>query len=217
MTEPDPFGNMPVATELLGPDADSTPADDNRPHCETCGVVLHYSGRGRKPRFCDEHKPQSHKAGEGKTRRSGSTKADKEAQELATAYLRGLKKAAAYVSLVEPFDAFVIMAASDSNAQLFQGVISSNDKLRSYLSATQGSGGIVAYVLSTVVTIALPIMAHHQLIPAEINGKPIGKALENLPQVLYKMQRQAEMATAGLMDEMAAQQAAATQQGEAVA
>lgn len=25
--------------------------------CETCGMPLHYGGRGRKPRFCDEHKP----------------------------------------------------------------------------------------------------------------------------------------------------------------
>lgn len=215
MTEPDPFGDMPTATESIAPETDTLPGDDKRPHCIECGTILEYSGRGRKPKYCEEHKPQSHKAGEGKTRRTGSTKADRESQELATAYLTQLKKAAAYVAMVDPYDGFVIMAASDSNAQLFQGVIANNDKLRQYLSATQGQGGIVAYALSTLMTIALPILAHHKLIPAEItraDGKsiPIGKALENLPQVLYKMQRQAQMATADLMDEMHAR----TQQAE---
>ncbi len=35
--------------------------------CETCGLPLHYGGRGRKPRFCDEHKP-NRKAVDGSTR-----------------------------------------------------------------------------------------------------------------------------------------------------
>ena len=30
---------------------------DMGPACETCGAGLVYSGRGRKPRFCDAHKP----------------------------------------------------------------------------------------------------------------------------------------------------------------
>jgi hypothetical protein len=208
---------MPTTTESLTAESDTTPADDTRPHCVECGTLLEYSGRGRKPKFCAEHKPQSHKAGEGstgRTRRTGTGKADREAQEIATAYLGTLKRAAAYVSLVDPYDAFVIMAASESNAQLFQGVVANNDKLRQYLSAAQGSGGLVAYLMSTLVTILFPIAAHHKLIPAEItrpDGQsiPVGKALENLPQVLYKMQRKANVATADLMDEMAAASAAA--------
>lgn len=215
MTSPDEFSDMPTTTESLSPESDTLPGDDKRPHCQVCGTLLEYGGRGRKPKFCEEHKPQSHKAGEGKTRRTGTGKADREAAELATAYLVQLKKAAAYVSMVDPYDGFVIMAASETNAQLFQGVLANNEKLRQYLSATQGSGGVVAYALSTLVTIALPILAHHKLIPAEIKradgqSLPIGKALENLPQVLYKMQRQAQMATADLMDEMHAR----TQQAE---
>lgn len=209
MTEPDEFGPLPTVVESIDDTAstDTTPGDDKRPHCVECGVLIEHSGRGRKPKYCQEHKPTSHKGGEGRTRRTGSTKVDKEAAELATAYLSTLRKAAAYVSMVEPYDAFVIMAASESNAQLFQGVLANNDKLRQYLSATQGNGGLVAYLMSTLVTILFPIAAHHKLIPAEItraDGKsiPVGKALENLPQVLYNMQRKANVASADLMDEM---------------
>jgi hypothetical protein len=36
------------------------PEDDAAPEyaCETCGKELHYGGRGRHPRFCEEHKPR---------------------------------------------------------------------------------------------------------------------------------------------------------------
>lgn len=218
MTAPDEFGPLPTTTEDIGnpgPSTDTIPGDDKRPHCQECGVILDYGGRGRKPKYCEEHKPASHKAGEStRTRRTGTAKADKEAQELATAYLASLRKAAGYLSLIEPYDAFVIAAAAESNAQLFQGVIAEHDKLRGYLSSAQGNGGLLAYALSTLVTIALPIAAHHKLIPAEItraDGKtmPIGKALENLPQVLYNLQRRANMATADMLDDLAARQAAA--------
>lgn len=41
--------------------------------CEVCGLSLHYSGRGRHPRFCDEHKPRKSATGGRKTKgRKGS-------------------------------------------------------------------------------------------------------------------------------------------------
>ena len=41
--------------------ADALPRDEAPPSafeyaCQTCGKELHYGGRGRKPKFCDEHK-----------------------------------------------------------------------------------------------------------------------------------------------------------------
>lgn len=39
--------------------------------CQVCGKGLTYAGRGRKPKFCDEHK--SNKSGTGTTRKSSVT------------------------------------------------------------------------------------------------------------------------------------------------
>lgn len=48
--------------------ADIPPPTDERLSCETCGKTLVYSGRGRKPKYCDEHKRSSSPT----TKRSGS-------------------------------------------------------------------------------------------------------------------------------------------------
>lgn len=37
---------------------DETPTTTTDPVCQECGVPLVYGGRGRKPKWCDEHKPK---------------------------------------------------------------------------------------------------------------------------------------------------------------
>lgn len=50
--------------DLSGFELGDAPADDNDatpfdgPTCEVCGVALEYSGKGRKPKRCDDHKRQ---------------------------------------------------------------------------------------------------------------------------------------------------------------
>lgn len=55
-TGPDDF-NPPVS----GPPATDRPADlpSGGPTCEVCGVELPYSGKGRKPKFCMDHKTRT--------------------------------------------------------------------------------------------------------------------------------------------------------------
>jgi hypothetical protein len=57
------INGLPPLTPDDAPDISGVPEFS----CETCGKELHYGGRGRKPKFCDEHKRNS------STRSSGST------------------------------------------------------------------------------------------------------------------------------------------------
>lgn len=56
-----------VPPEIPAPDPvvgtlDVAPVTDEGLSCEVCGTSLTYSGRGRKPKFCDEHKKGSKSA-----------------------------------------------------------------------------------------------------------------------------------------------------------
>lgn len=51
---------------------DTPPAVSDDPVCQVCGAGLTYSGRGRKPKFCDEHKTAS----TGRKATSGSSSVD---------------------------------------------------------------------------------------------------------------------------------------------
>lgn len=44
--------------------------------CEVCGKALTYGGRGRHPRFCDDHKPGRSQTGERKTSRRSRAEVD---------------------------------------------------------------------------------------------------------------------------------------------
>ena len=41
------------------PGTDKPPPSSHELHCEVCGKELSYSGKGRKPKYCDEHKRSS--------------------------------------------------------------------------------------------------------------------------------------------------------------
>lgn len=56
---------------LLEAEEVSFPDTSDSPSCLTCGRTLHYGGRGRKPKYCDDHKPRSSKS--TGTRRVGGT------------------------------------------------------------------------------------------------------------------------------------------------
>jgi len=51
--------------------------------CEVCGKPLEYSGRGRKPKYCEDHKGGRSKA--GSTPRKSTAKADATAKQAAAA------------------------------------------------------------------------------------------------------------------------------------
>lgn len=63
------------------------PDDDFKAHCETCGVGIEWSGRGRKPKNCVDHKARTSTTARGSSNRATtgrrSTKRDAELDQLA--------------------------------------------------------------------------------------------------------------------------------------
>lgn len=53
-TPPEMQDDAPLTTETVG--------DEYPDKCGTCGKGVPYSGRGRRPKFCDEHKPNRAKS-----------------------------------------------------------------------------------------------------------------------------------------------------------
>jgi len=61
---------MPLTVEQALPDFDTVdiPLDEAPPAnfeyaCQNCGTELHYSGKGRKPKWCDKHKSGGNSTG----------------------------------------------------------------------------------------------------------------------------------------------------------
>lgn len=77
---------VPVFTPAVVPDItpDETPESTHELSCETCGKELTYSGRGRKPKFCDEHK----KSSGGVSKRKSLGKNDQMAAQAAEALVQ---------------------------------------------------------------------------------------------------------------------------------
>lgn len=171
---------------------DSTPTGKTA-YCEECQELIPWKGKGRKPRFCQLHKRPlgETRSSTGATKTRGTSKVDKEAKELADAYLRLLQQGSIYLSLVEPYDGMAIFAASQQNAQLFQGMVAQQDRLRASLLAARGGSSTGAFIFSTVGTILLPILAHHGVIPKTIklNGRdvPLGELIVTIPETMQKL------------------------------
>lgn len=131
--------------EVPVPD-DPPPASDD-PTCLECGVPLIYGGRGRKPKWCDEHKPKRSSGSSG-GRKSGDV-----AQ--ATAILDGM-----YSGVTMALMALSPNAARDWNARIpdlqqTNAVILAGDKklCQSICKMGQG-GGRLAFAAAHIMAIA---------------------------------------------------------------
>lgn len=139
-------------------------ADDAPYRCEVCGTSLEYGGRGRKPRFCAEHKKGASKSASG----SGKATASMQVLEnnLADIY-RGLGMG---VSLVDPVSGMEIASAADKLAHSWITLAESNPKVKKFLiKLTTGSG--VGAVVIAHGTVAYPILARNGMLPSFLGGK----------------------------------------------
>lgn len=59
---------VPTDEVTADPLQDEKPATAYEYACGTCGKELFYAGKGRKPKFCDEHKKNAPKSGVSKSR-----------------------------------------------------------------------------------------------------------------------------------------------------
>lgn len=150
------LGGMPLLNNDDVPPA-SVSSDDAAPlRCEVCGVSLTYSGRGRRPKFCDEHRKTT-------TTSSGNRSTSLKALEASVADLyRGLGMG---LSMVDAQSGFEVANAADKLAASWITLAETNPKVRKWLTKiTTGSG--TGAVIVAHATIAFPILQRHDLLPS---------------------------------------------------
>lgn len=155
------FDTPPGASSSSGP-SDTPPSDLT---CETCGVGLYYAGRGRKPRFCEDHKTSSSKASGSTTGTKRGKVSDQELNDavsnLSDLYdLIGLP-----LSIVSPPAAQMWEFQVQGNAELeFTGLndrnrryLANNKKLVQRINQRGDQGSTIAFVGAQIFAIA-PVM-----------------------------------------------------------
>lgn len=163
------------------------------PTCEVCGTDLEYGGRGRPPTRCPEHRKgtPSTPGTTGQGRRAPSTKANREAAELAAKLDRGMSKASVFVAPFDIYDAGAIFAAKGPIVEQYEAVLATHDAWRLWAKEMGGTGSVAGLIVAVAIG-AAPIAAHHGLIPARVGKFPVGEALQMLPQIMLRLQKAAE-------------------------
>lgn len=174
----------PDKTEIINPPAKV---------CPTCGEeVLRTPGqRGRVAKYHPECRPSK-----AATSISGSPRvvrvskqeqiAAEQVEILIEQARTALGKAVMLLSIVEPYDAFVLHVNSIELLANLRVVLMRFEWARSAALNAQ-TGGSVFGLFLTMLTTALPILAHHNLIPA----KKVAAILINLPIFMQRMQERA--------------------------
>lgn len=153
--------------------------DGSRFTCETCGEPLSYSGRGRYPRFCDEHKPGKGSSNSGGTRKGrGEGNIEASMDQLYTMLGQGLVligSATGDKALVG--DGELIDDRSEVLAHEWAVLARNDPKVRKAL-ASLSTGSAWGGVVITHAMLAVAMMRNHQ-----INGKPREPKQPKAPRV----------------------------------
>ncbi len=133
--------------------------------CQACGVPIHYGGRGRHPKFCDEHKPKK-AASSGRT--SGGVPVDVLIDQIQTLYV-----AMATGATFTPYalDGMVIAENSEKLAESWRPLILRDPKIRKFWEkvCTGGGWGTVVFAHGLV---AMQIAKMHGLAIPGITPTP---------------------------------------------
>lgn len=130
--------------------------------CIECGKELRYGGRGRKPKYCDEHKKNAPKGTRTSSTGRKSSGWQKSLADSLTAQVTGIGVA---VSMFDRFDGLSIINGAENLSTSLVTVAENNDKVRRALE-TFVTGSTWAGVAVAVTQIAFPILMHHNIIPA---------------------------------------------------
>ena len=142
------------------------PPDDESPPtpfeyaCETCGKELHYGGRGRKPKYCDEHK-----RGGSTTPRKNLGKNDVLAAQATEALCQMNSISAIGLMMFGlPTTASAINNAHDSfREQAYNALLTDPDLCRKILKGGTGSGKIALVIAYGMLGAAVVPVAHMEI------------------------------------------------------
>lgn len=158
----DMFSETPVPVAELDepPVLEDVPEDESPDICQIpgCNESLVYGGRGRRPRFCDEHKPNKSKSTVTK-RRTTAWQANLHQQLLGTIGTVGIA-----VMAFNQFDGMCVMNGADNLAKSLVGVAEINPSVRKALEAAM-TATAWSSVAVAIAGIAIPIAANHGVLP----------------------------------------------------
>jgi len=154
--------------ELTIIDSNDTPPNDtgNRKgelECEICSVPLVYGGRGRKPRYCAEHKPSPGNSNKGTTRKSGAT------VDSLVESIHGMYSMVAMGMTMLPAtanDGMIVASKASDLAESWRPLLERDAKVRKMWEkafTVSGYGTLIAAHLMVI----LPIAQSHNLIPSQ--------------------------------------------------
>ncbi len=131
--------------------------------CETCGIEVFYSGRGRKPKFCADHK------------KTASTSAprtdDKWKEQLGNRLMRRAKASAELIARFDKVDAQIFWNGAPVLISSAIDWAEADPKVRKLLNSGISKTASVD-VMASALLILVPILMHHGLIPAPKRKKP---------------------------------------------
>lgn len=126
---------------------------DEAPYrCETCGTALHYGGRGRKPRFCDEHK------------KGGASKSPASLKALEASLTEMYMGLGFGVTMLDQYDGQTITASAESLAHSWIVLAEANPKVKKFLQKLTTGGGAGAVIIAHAM-VGVPILMHHGIGP----------------------------------------------------
>jgi uncharacterized protein YacL len=105
--------------------------------------------------------------------------------------------------LIDQYDGFVIMTAIPGICENIRGILIRKEKWRKEVLALQTGGSIIGLVIA-IIMVALPILAHHGLVPQS----KLRQMLHDMPVVLFKISqrmKQGEQAMNEMMERVAAE------------
>lgn len=132
--------------------------------CLECGLQLFYSGRGRHPKYCEEHKPN---------RNPNTTSSPRTSKDLASvqATLQDFYMTlGGAVMIIDDFDGMVIVERAPKLAESWIKLANSNPNVKKFLIKATSGGGFAAVIMAHA-SLALPILKHHDMLPTVFGSR----------------------------------------------
>ena len=147
-----------------GPDlVDNTAQESSRFSCEVCGIPLVYSGRGRHPKYCDEHK----------TSKTPSRKSGKNVDTLILQIGEMYMASGALLSMFEATasDSMLVSASASTLAESWRPLIERDPAVRKFWEKMTTGGGWGAVIMAHG-SLAIGIMTVHGIKLPSMSRKP---------------------------------------------
>lgn len=166
------------------------------PICPVCDeVIIRAPGaRGRAPKYHPHCRPSKQtSAGRG----AKAVEVDNSVGYLVDQIRKKMMIGAMLLATISPYDGFCIAIAIPDLCTQISTILEGSPKLRESLKKGSTLNAWLMFGI-TLVTVLLPIMANHKMIP----GKWVRNVLINLPRVLHQLHKKMEEGPEKMADEM---------------